>query len=495
MISMDNLRDMSSTTNSLEGIKEKYKKGVIENFQFVVENQRKIVQDSVFTSMSGPKAALRYAFTQNQYKECHDASLGSNDRWGIVAGKNLFGLEASILPEKEEGKKIVLKACSGRFQMQKFPQDFFTKTIDISDIRERSENEQYAEIEEFYNMNNRQVFEKYGVFAQCGDGNGERINLIANTVVLDSLLKGRYSEISNIYCYSPAGGYHFKIKLADGTEITANSGEMIDTLAGKKGITIKKDEKEATVDFDAISTGEKSDILTNINELEVENVEYSGDLEMVQGLQQAMQEQFESQREQNQSLDNKTVAEYENWYERYDEMASKLLDKAGVSSYEEEYELEQGLTISCTNNGSTVLVKSDKLGITFVADSKLCAFSDIDYEVNILYGKEHGERTEELLSIEENLNNLEQTEPENKEIIEKMKQFAQILEQLTRDEKTKGETTQEQVDIQSVNELLLSTVINGGIKKSDVQNLQQTLIKAVEKSKDEPNLEENEFHD
>ena len=78
MISMDNLRDMSSTTNSLEGIKEKYKKGVIENFQFVVENQRKIVQDSVFTSISGPKVALRHAFTQNQYKECHDASLGSN---------------------------------------------------------------------------------------------------------------------------------------------------------------------------------------------------------------------------------------------------------------------------------------------------------------------------------------------------------------------------------------------------------------------------------
>lgn len=295
---MDELRDMHSRVNSLEGVKEKYKKGVIENFQYIVENQRQITQNAADVSTEGKKRALRHAFSNNQYKECYDDSLGSNDRWGIVAEKNIFGLEADILPENEEGKKIVLRACSGRFQMQKFPQNFFPKTMDISNIRNRNENEQYSEIEEFYNMNNRQVFEKYGVYTQCGEGNNIAINLIANSVILDSLLQGRYSEILDIFCYSPSDGYRIEIKLTDGTEIIANSGDISDTIDGKKGITIKKDGKEARVNFDAVSRGEKRNFLTNINDLEVENVVYTctGEKELSIQLRQAMQEQFKSQK-------------------------------------------------------------------------------------------------------------------------------------------------------------------------------------------------------
>mgnify|MGYP000499129020 FL=1 len=46
MVIMDELRDMHSTVNSLEGVKEKYKKGVIENFQYILENQRTIIQNN-----------------------------------------------------------------------------------------------------------------------------------------------------------------------------------------------------------------------------------------------------------------------------------------------------------------------------------------------------------------------------------------------------------------------------------------------------------------
>ena len=100
---MDELRDMHSTVNSLEGVKEKYKKGVIENFKYILENQRTIIQNNK-NGYEEEEWGLRHAFDNKQYNECYDDSLGSNDRWGIVAGKNLFGLEASILPEDEKGK-------------------------------------------------------------------------------------------------------------------------------------------------------------------------------------------------------------------------------------------------------------------------------------------------------------------------------------------------------------------------------------------------------
>lgn len=292
---MDELRDMHSTVNSLEGVKEKYKKGVIENFKYILENQRTIIQNNK-NGYEEEEWGLRHAFDNKQYNECYDDSLGSNDRWGIVAGKNLFGLEASILPEDEKGKIMVLQACSGRFQRQKFPIRFFTKTIDISDILNRNGNEQYTEIEEFYNMNNRQVFEKYGVNA----GFESQRNLIANSVILDSLLQGKYSEISNIFCWTPRG-YRVEIELADGTEMIANSEADIGDRDTKKGITIKKDGKEASVDFDAVSTGRSCDIITNINELEVENVRYTGEKELIEQLQQAMQEQFKSQQSREDS--------------------------------------------------------------------------------------------------------------------------------------------------------------------------------------------------
>ena len=63
------------------------------------------------------------------------------------------------------------------------------------------------------------------------------------------------------------------------------------------GLIVKEDGKEARVDFDAINIGENPKRLTNINDLEVENVVYTGAPELIAKLQQAMQEQFKSQQE------------------------------------------------------------------------------------------------------------------------------------------------------------------------------------------------------
>lgn len=298
---MDELRDMSSKTNSLDGVKEKYRIAIIDNCR---------EQLTIFKNMDKKIDSIdiengRRRFNSTQYKNAFDNSLGSNDRWGIVSKKNFFGLEAIFLPENGKGLKkdnrLYLRLNSGRFQIQKFPSsfsDFFPNKINISDIIGRSEEEQFAEIEEFYNMNNREVFEKYGVNARCKNDKSGQTNLIANCVVLDSLLQGIGSDIKEVFCWSPAGGYVINIKLEDGTEINANSinvGNHYGT--NERGITIKKDGKEARVDFDTISIGKNPEILTNINDLEVENVVYTGDSKLIAQLQQAMQEQFRSQQE------------------------------------------------------------------------------------------------------------------------------------------------------------------------------------------------------
>lgn len=83
---MDELRDMTSRVNSLEGIKEKYKQGIIENFRYVYENREKIAHNGVDFD---PIVNLRRYFSSVQYKRCFDKSLGANDRWRIV-GKKIF---------------------------------------------------------------------------------------------------------------------------------------------------------------------------------------------------------------------------------------------------------------------------------------------------------------------------------------------------------------------------------------------------------------------
>lgn len=205
--------------------------------------------------------------------------------------KNFFGLEAEFAPkDKKQDGILFLKAMSGRFQMQKFPINIFPNEINITYILERKDSEQFIEVEEFYNMTNREVFEKYGIDMDCDAPDGRK-NLIADCVVLDSLLQGMDSDMKDVFCWSPQG-YVINIKLEDGTEINAGSIDHNGFSDCERGITIKKDEKEARVDFDAINIGEKPDRLTNINDLEVENVVYTGDSELITKLKQAMQEQF-----------------------------------------------------------------------------------------------------------------------------------------------------------------------------------------------------------
>ena len=487
---MNDLRDMYSERNSLKGIKKKFRGGVIGNLNYIRDNQDKIHKDwqITFGSSMTKKSSLRSEFANRQSQICMDESLGSNPRWGIVALKNFFGLQAEVFPEygKDKEKKIILHACAGRFQAQKFPIPptyIFPKTMDISDILERSEEEQVREIEEFYNMTNREVFEKFGVHAE----NKYTRMLLANCVVLDSLLKGKYEDLKSVYCWSPGndGNYTIQIELKGGTKIESSvtNEEFV------KGIAIKRDGKEAEVTFDAISTGEEANTLTNINELEVENVEYRGALELITELQQAMQEQFESQRQRVQSPNDIIVPEHENYYERYEAIASKLLDKAGVCSYDEDYELD-GLAISCIN-GMSVCIKSDTLGITFFADGDMCTFFDLDNLVKVEYPSREGESSQ---SIEEKLNNLEKVGPQNKKIIERVKKFVEKLEELARDERI-NETTNLEETSQPNNGVLIKKIVAGEVKVSDVQGLQQILIRGAKQSKDKTTLDENDFLD
>lgn len=284
---MNEFKYMISKTNSFEGVKEKYRKAIIENYR-----------DSLRVRNT-ESARIRFDKTQNSNASYN--SLGANDRWAIVSKKNFFGLEASFLPENAQGTEsrnmLYLKLNSGRFEMQKFPKKIFPNEINISDIGERSEEEQFAEVEEFYNMNNRQVFEKYGVNARrLNDEMGE-MNLIACCLVLDSLLQGIGQDMEEIFCTTSSYGYIINIKLEDYTEISANSTNLYG-FDYDRGITIKKfDGKNARVEFQAISTEHNADMLKNINNLEVKHVEYSGDSELIGQLQQAMQEQFKSQQE------------------------------------------------------------------------------------------------------------------------------------------------------------------------------------------------------
>ena len=290
---MNELRDMHSRANSLEGIKEKFQKAIIDNYEQRTETLISLRKSGLPLQESDFDAERR-KFDNIQYENAFDDSLTSNDRWGIVSKKNFFGLKAEFF---QPGKKhlLVLRPCSGRFQMQKFPdcEQMFPKAIDISDMHKREENKKFAELEEFNNMTNREVFEKYGV-----DVRGNTVmSLVANCLILDSVLKGRYDDLEDVYCSSEPC-YTISIRLNDGTEICANASFEKMRTNIDNGVTIrKKDGKEATVSFDAMSIEKEPERLTDINNLKVENVVYNGDLELIEQLKQAIQEQFAQQHE------------------------------------------------------------------------------------------------------------------------------------------------------------------------------------------------------
>lgn len=173
----------------------------------------------------------------------------------------------------------------GRFQSQKFNAYLFTKYINISNIYQRNEEEQFTELEEFYNMTNRDVFKKYGILAEKDYDK----MLLSNSVLIDSLLKGRYDEVDTIWC-GCVDGNHYKIiiNMNDGTEITAGDTDQF------RGITIGKDGKKARVVYDPIEKTQNAEFIDDIDNLSIDNVVYTGDLELMEQLRSAIQEQFET---------------------------------------------------------------------------------------------------------------------------------------------------------------------------------------------------------
>jgi len=294
---MDGLYNMKSETNSLNGVRERYKKGIIETYEDICENYDTLIVPPGCVGEGTQKITTTFNNMQNDV--CRDDSMGSNSRWGIVALKNFFGLSAELYPRQiyarrtnakpNQDEEIYLKACAGRFQPDKFRESIFPNVINISDILFREPDEQFRELEEFYNMTNKELFKKFGVYAEVG----KETNLLANCLVFDSLLKDRYSDLEGIRCASTYG-YDIDIKLTDGTKFFAYANS--EPLNGiQKGITIQKDGREARVGFDTISIRAGSKMLTSIDNLEVENVVYTGDPELIAQLQKAMQEQFKSQ--------------------------------------------------------------------------------------------------------------------------------------------------------------------------------------------------------
>ncbi len=223
----------------------------------------------------------------------------------IVSPKNIFGLGAVLNPDKlgkDVGLKLKLNA--GRFSKAGLLSFCFQSLINVGDL---SDEEIYDELKKFYTMNNREALKCFGVRIPTYTDRYVNLDfekyaqLFASSLVLDSLLKDKYSQITSINCIGD--GNEFCIKLSDGTEIEAVTR---DSDYSEKILRLKKGEKFASVRFDPLTIRDESNYfsedgatlyLPDIDALDVENVYYSGDLELIAQLQQAMQEQFESQRE------------------------------------------------------------------------------------------------------------------------------------------------------------------------------------------------------
>ena len=134
-------------------------------------------------------------FNAKSYDICSTIQIApwDNPKWRIVGGKNLFGLQPSVSTEGNN-TKMFLVPCIGKFRLDRFIGLFgWQNAWDISDISSRSEENKYKELREFYHMNNRQVFEKFGL--ELLDDTEQNRIFITNALLLDSLLNGRYSDI------------------------------------------------------------------------------------------------------------------------------------------------------------------------------------------------------------------------------------------------------------------------------------------------------------
>lgn len=306
---MNELEQMDSENNSLEYIHEIYRKSIIQNYAQRLAELRELAQTGNIGINDIENS--RIIFNNEFGNEATEISA-TNPRWTIVGAKNLFGLSAELFPREEnkrgisKEKRLYLRLETGRFQMQKCMPEYFNSTfpnrINISDILERNEGQQFSELDEFYDMNNRQIFEKFGVHMTGLDKgeNNDDLTLLAISVMLDSILKDKYQNIKKIFCWSP-NGYRVEVDLKDGTKIIANSSEYKYDNEGfkEKGIYIMTpDEKKAMISFNAVS--KEGTRITDIGNLDIEDAKITGDVELTSQLQAAMEEQFESQRQSQQ---------------------------------------------------------------------------------------------------------------------------------------------------------------------------------------------------
>ena len=276
---MEEIRDMQSIVNSIKTIKKRFEIGVIEPYK-------------EFKSMETANAS---DFGTKQYEICYDGST-TTPRWTIISRKNFFGINAVL--GRENGQttgQLFLEANPGRFRIE-CPPFWFKRKIDISDILERNEEQQYCELTEFYNMNNRQFFKKFVVSLK----KSEERKLATECLLLDSLLEGKYEEIKDLICHNHEA-QTIEIEMEDGTKIIARDDD--------KGVTITQGGKEASVNFDGVynKTESRDSKQDNIDNLDVENITYTGDQELILQLQQAMQEQFKSQQKSNENKEENIV--------------------------------------------------------------------------------------------------------------------------------------------------------------------------------------------
>lgn len=201
---MNELEQMDSGNNSLEYIHEIYKKSIIQNYAQRLAELRELAQTGNIGINDIENS--RRIFDNEIGHEATEISA-TNPRWTLVGAKNLFGLSSELFPREEnkrgvsKEKRLYLRLETGRFQMQKCMPGYFNSTfpnrINISDILERNEGRQFSELDEFYDMNNRQIFEKFGVHVTGLDKgeNNDDLTLLAISVMLDSILKDKYQDI------------------------------------------------------------------------------------------------------------------------------------------------------------------------------------------------------------------------------------------------------------------------------------------------------------
>ena len=113
-----------------------------------------------------------------------------------------------------------------------------------------------------------------------------------------------------------------------------------------------------------------------------------------------------------------------------------------------------------------------------LADSKTCTFKDFQDLIKIDYHSNE----EQAISMEKYLSILEQT-------TEKLREFVKKIEELARYEKINEQNPE------VTNGLLLTKIAGAGIKESDVQNVQKTLINVVEKPKTKQSFDEKEINE